>query len=318
MNSVAQKLGFIGADASSERLFELLEKVSQTPYPVMILGETGVGKEVCAQTIHSLSSRVDKPFIALNCAALPDTLAESELFGHEKGAFTGAVQTRLGAFERANGGTLFLDELGELSLAIQAKLLRAIEAKEIRRVGGNDVKRLNVKLVAATHRNLEEEVAAGRFREDLYYRLVVCQAKILPLRQRLNDIAPLCAHFLKQISIEVGAPRILSAGALHKLLGYHWPGNARELRSVLQSAATVSPGVEIGPESISLRPIAVCPEQKIEKRSLRLVSRDLFVSELERNQWNRRETARTLGIARSTVKEKIKRYGLRDPFQNKE
>jgi two-component system, NtrC family, response regulator HydG len=314
MNAEAQRLGFIYSDPLTDKLFDLLKRFAATPYAVLLHGETGVGKEVIAEAIHLMSSRAKKPFIAINCASLNESLADSELFGHERGSFTGASSARAGAFETANEGTLFLDEIGDLPISIQLKLLRVLETKEVRRVGSDTTKKINVRLVGATHKDLWDEVGAKRFREDLFYRLVVNEVKVPPLRNRKLDIPPLCAHFLKQITIDLG-PRLLTAEALHKLMSHSWPGNVRELRNVLQNAASVTPSVEIGPESIHPRPPRACTKPKAAPKALREIEKETLEAELTRNGWNRRETSRTLGIARSTVKEKIKRFGLKDPEQ---
>ncbi len=306
-------VGFIAIDEASKKLLSVLRRYANFSDPVLIQGETGVGKEVAARSLHEMSNRAEHLFVPVNCAAMPDSLAESELFGHEKGSFTGAAQTHIGAFEQANNGTLFLDEMGEMSPAIQAKLLRVLESAEIRRVGGEQTRKVNVRVVCATHRDLAKE--PDRFRPDLYYRIAALKVMILPLSQRPGDLAMLCEAFLQKKSPETG-PRILTAKALQKLLAYHWPGNVRELRNVLFRAAINSPSVEIGPDSIELEAPAPCPPVKVPSKGLRLVNKETFIDELKRNDWNRRKTAQVLGIARSTVKEKIKRYGLKDPNQS--
>ena len=310
MDTQASKVGFIAVDETSRQLFALLQLYAPFSESVLLQGDTGVGKEVAAQAVHQLSRRAEQPFVAVNCAAIPETLIESELFGHERGSFTGATQTKLGHFELAHNGTLFLDEIGELSAAAQAKLLRVLETSEIRRVGGEQARRVNVRLICATHRELVKE--PERFRPDLYYRIAVLTARILPLSQRPGDLVMLCDDFLRRGAHETG-PRILSARALQRLLAYHWPGNVRELRNVLKRAAILSPGVEIGPELIQVEPAMPCHTAKASQTTLQLVSREIFAEALVHNHWNRRQTARTLGIALSTVKEKIKKYGLKDP-----
>jgi DNA-binding NtrC family response regulator len=312
METLSKSLGFIAIDESSQKLLSLLKKYAIFSEPVLLQGETGVGKEVAANALHQMSNRAEQPFVAVNCAAWSDSIAESELFGHEKGSFTGASQTHIGAFEQAHNGTLFLDEMGELSLPIQAKLLRVLENSEIRRVGGEQTRKVNVRIICATHRDLAKDTE--RCRPDIYYRISTLKAMILPLRQRPGDLMMLCEAFLRKKAPETG-PRTLSANAMKKLLEYHWPGNVRELRNVITRAAINSDDVVIGPESIELEPASVCPTAQA-PRGLRSVSQEVFTEELNRNKWNRNETARTLGIARSTVKEKIKKYGLKDPNQS--
>jgi two-component system, NtrC family, response regulator HydG len=305
----ARLVGLIGADPRTEGLFEELQRFAHTRLPLLLTGETGVGKEVAAQAVHRLSPRRERPWVALNCAALPETLAESELFGHERGAFTGADRARPGAFEAADGGTLFLDEVGELPLGLQAKLLRALEVKEVRRVGADKGRTVDVRLVAATNRDLRREIARGTFREDLFYRLAVCVVRLSPLRDRPGDIAPLCRHFLDQLEAETG-PRQLSPEALERLQSYPWPGNVRELRNVVYRAAVVSPGLLIASGALQLEESIPEAGGPIGRRSLRELDRDILLTTLEQSGWNRRETARVLGISRSTVKDKIRRYGL--------
>ncbi|SOD92106.1 sigma 54-interacting transcriptional regulator [Spirosoma fluviale] len=231
----------IGTSPSMQTVFNAIGQVAPTDYTVLIMGETGTGKELIARAVHSLSARRDRPVVKINCAALPAQLIESELFGHERGSFTGATEKRIGKFELANGGTLFLDEIGELPLELQAKLLRAIQEKEIERVGGKGVILINTRIIAATNRNLQQEVAAGRFRSDLYYRLNVFPIVVPPLRERQEDIFPLTMHFLQKISKKLGKPITNIANAsLQQLLHYTWPGNIRELEHVLERSAILS------------------------------------------------------------------------------
>ncbi|GAB3023780.1 sigma 54-interacting transcriptional regulator [Spirosoma pulveris] len=231
----------IGRSPSMQIVFNAIGQVAPTDYTVLIMGETGTGKELIARAVHSLSARRDRPVVKINCAALPAQLIESELFGHERGSFTGATEKRIGKFELANGGTLFLDEIGELPLELQAKLLRAIQEKEIERVGGKGVILINTRIIAATNRNLQQEVAAGRFRSDLYYRLNVFPIVVPPLRERQEDIFPLTMHFLQKISKKLGKPITNIANAsLQQLLQYGWPGNIRELEHVLERSAILS------------------------------------------------------------------------------
>jgi DNA-binding NtrC family response regulator len=226
----------IGDHGKMHALFSLVRKVAPTNTTVLIYGESGTGKELFAKSIHYNSPRKGSPFFAINCAAIPENLLESELFGYEKGAFTGALTRHTGLFEQANGSTLFLDEIGDLTLAMQAKILRALQEKEIRRVGGKETLKLDVRIIAATNKKLEEEMAKGRFREDLYYRLNVIAFTIPPLRDKKTDIPVLVEHFLKKLNETHGHRRTIGKEALQALMGYSWPGNVRQLESVMERA----------------------------------------------------------------------------------
>ncbi len=237
----------VGRSRRMREVFAILERIAPTNATVVLEGETGSGKEIVARALHQKSLRASQPFVVFDCSAVPKDLIESELFGHEKGSFTGAVQTRQGLFEIASGGTLFLDEIGELSLELQPKLLRALEQREVRRVGSNRPIRVDVRLIAATNRNLEEEVRAGRFRDDLFYRLSVVRLSLPPLRERREDIPLLARHFLRQAPFNRdadGQPRVkgLSEEALTALMEYHWPGNVRELMNVVERATSFADG----------------------------------------------------------------------------
>lgn len=240
----------VGRHGRMEELFRIVRKIAPTISTVLIIGESGTGKELFARSIHYGSPRKDRPFFAINCAAIPETLLDSELFGHEKGSFTGATMRRLGLFEQANGSTIFLDEIGDLSAAMQAKILRAIQEKEIRRIGGNESIKLNVRIIAATNKNLEEEMAKGRFREDLYYRLNVIAFTIPPLRERPTDIPLLVEHFIKKLNEASGKNLAMSNEALHVLMNHPWPGNVRQLESAVERAYILCEGGVIGPEHL--------------------------------------------------------------------
>ena len=228
----------IGADFGLKRVMEMVQQVAALDSPVMLRGETGTGKEVIASVIHNLSSRRKGPFITVNCGAIPDSLMDSELFGHEKGAFTGALERTRGRFERAHGGTIFLDEIGELSPSAQMRLLRVLQDKKIERVGGSDSIDLDIRVIAATHRNLESLIQEGQFREDLYFRLQVFPIIIPPLRHRTMDIPALVKHVLTKKTRAMGFSKIpeLWPGVLERLSGYHWPGNVRELENMVERA----------------------------------------------------------------------------------
>ena len=243
----------IGKSEPLEKIFFLVEKAARTNITVSISGETGSGKEMVAKAIHYNSDRHKKPFVAVNVAAIPKELLESELFGHEKGAFTGAVTRRIGKFEEANNGTLFLDEIGELDINLQAKLLRVLQEREITRVGGNEVIPVNARIIVATNRDLMEEVSNKTFREDLYYRLIGLPIKLPALRERGNDIIILAKHFIDEFCKENnGVKKVLSADAQQKLLQYAWPGNVRELRSVMELSVVMSDDENIGSEHVTL------------------------------------------------------------------
>jgi transcriptional regulator with PAS, ATPase and Fis domain len=237
-------------------LFAIVRKVAPTNSTVLVYGESGTGKELFAKSIHYNSPRKDSPFFAINCASIPETLLESELFGYEKGAFTGALTRHTGLFEQANGSTLFLDEIGDLTLAMQAKILRAIQEKEIRRVGGKETLKLDVRIIAATNKKLEEEIAMGTFREDLYYRLNVIAFTIPPLREKKTDIPILVEHFLKKLNETHGHKKAISKEVLQAMIDYSWPGNIRQLESALERAYIMCEEETIGighvPDEIKL------------------------------------------------------------------
>ena len=244
--------GLIGRSAAMHMLFDLVRGVADVDSTVLVRGETGVGKELVARALHFEGTRRDKPFVKVNCSALPETLLESELFGHEKGAFTDARQQRIGKFELANGGTIFLDEIGDLSPTTQVKLLNVLQDREFERIGGNQRIRLNIRLVSATNRDLESLIRAGRFRLDLYYRLNVVPITILPLRERPEDIPLLCAHFLDKIGGRLGkGEHTLTDEAMSLLIMHAWPGNVRELENAIERAILATPGTSILPEALS-------------------------------------------------------------------
>jgi two-component system response regulator AtoC len=289
-----------------------LEKVAPTAATVLLLGESGTGKEVAARFVHELSPRRDGPFIAVNCAALSDSLLESELFGHEKGAFTGAHAQRRGRLELAEGGTFFLDEIGELKLDLQAKLLRVLEERGFERVGGSRTLRCDVRWVAATHRDLKKMVAEQTFRADLYYRLAVFSVELVPLRDRKEDLQPLAEALLAQIAHELGHARLtLTREALELLGRAEWPGNVRELRNALERAAILCDGVQIRAEDVQLEtvldphPPGPLPVGKLEELEIAAIK-----GALAEFSGNRRKAAERLGIGLRTLYEKLKRYRL--------
>lgn len=245
--------GAVVRDPEMQRLYELLDMIATAPIPVLILGETGVGKEVYAQAVHTRSQRATKPFLQLNCAALPETILESELFGHERGAFTGAVQTKTGLLESADGGTVFLDEVGELPLVTQAKLLRFLESGELLRVGAVKPRRVDVRLVSATNRDLKAAISTGHFRADLFFRLNGIAVTLPPVRERRSEIPSLVEYFVDRACTKIGRPSCrVSQSAMVALVGYRWPGNVRELRNVVERAVVLSRGGTIEPEHLLL------------------------------------------------------------------
>jgi transcriptional regulator with PAS, ATPase and Fis domain len=314
-----------GAPAMRQ-VFELVERVAPSDAAVTILGETGTGKELVARALHRLSARRERAFIPVNCSAIAETLIESELFGHEKGAFSGADRLRKGAFEEADGGTIFLDEVGELPVDLQPKLLRALELGEVKRVGASRPIAVNVRIVAATHRDLQAQVRAGKFREDLYYRLCVVPLTIPPLRARPGDVRALAEHFLAR-----AAPRGLgvrfSDEALEALARYAWPGNVRQLRNVVQRALLFrGEGAVIPPDSLSFEDargagptggdhdtlyVRGLTMEDLEREAIRLA--------LRRHRGKRAAVVKELAIAKSTVMKRIGQWGLqdegRDPFR---
>ncbi len=300
-----------------EAVFELARTAAKSNSTVLILGESGTGKEVLARAIHAESPRKDGAFVGVSCAALTETLLESELFGHEKGAFTGATGSVRGKFEIAAGGTLFLDEIGDISPKLQLDLLRVLDAREFRRVGGTQLLRADVRIIAATNRDLKKLVETGTFREDLYYRLNVIPVTLPPLRERKEDIPLLVDHFLVQLRVEMRKPlEALSKEAMEMLMAHDWPGNVRELRNVLERAAVLTRGPILTPLDLDLAlPVAsgspggVAPEGA---DSLREVERRHIVATLKQHHWNITRSAKALGIDRVTLYNKIKRYQVRE------
>lgn len=297
----------IGNSAATKRIYGLIEKATRTNISVIITGETGTGKELVAKAIHYNSKRSAKPFVAVNVAALPGDLIESELFGHEKGAFTGANFRRIGKFEEANGGTLFLDEIAEMDIALQAKLLRALQEKEIVRIGSNKPVKTDCRIIVATNKNLQELVRKGNFREDLYYRLFGLSVELPPLRERGNDIIVLSKHFIKEFCTENDFPlKLLTKSAVDKLLSYSYPGNIRELKSVIELAVTVSDNDEINAEHIILGNEALMPENLDKEMTLREYNIRIVKSYLDNYDNDTNLVADKLGIGVATVYRMLK------------
>ncbi len=307
----------IGASEAMESVLETLRQVAPTRATVLILGESGTGKELVARALHSMSPRAKSPFVAVHCAALADNLLESELFGHEKGAFTGANERRKGRFELADGGTLFLDEIGEISPATQVKILRVLEERKFERVGGQETLEVDVRLVAATNRDLQAMVAAGTFREDLFYRLNVVELRLPPLRERSGDIPLLINHYLERSARENNRPApLVTPEALEALCAYAWPGNIRELRNVMERMIVMTRGDKLGLRDVpvAIRTGAGAPKSTGEgdpaNLSLDQAEKRMIQDALKLNEGNRTAAAKQLGISRRTLHRKLNEYGL--------
>ncbi|HEY7676418.1 MAG TPA: sigma-54 dependent transcriptional regulator [Candidatus Methylomirabilis sp.] len=301
--------GIVGGSPALRRVLDLARSVAPSPTTVLLTGESGTGKEVIARAIHRWSPRVEGPFVAVNCAALPDALLESELFGHERGAFTGAVAQRRGRFELAHGGTLFLDEVGDMSPALQGKLLRVLEAQEFERVGGARTVRVDVRVIAATNADLGAAVAARRFREDLYYRLGVFPIHLPPLRERQEDILPLAEHFLRRLGPALRRPAAgFTPEAQERLQAYAWPGNVRELENVVERAIILARGEAVGLAELSLLPVAAPPAG--DGGELKALEHAAILQALADTSGNRRQAAQRLGIGLRTLQYRLKHYGL--------
>jgi len=314
----------LGRSRAMQEVFRTLRRVAASRATVLIRGESGTGKELAARALHELSPRAAGPLVAVNCAAIPDHLIESELFGHERGAFTDAVERRIGRFESAGGGTLFLDEIGDLAAPVQAKLLRALQERRIERLGGGDPIEVDVRVVVATHRDLEREVAEGRFRADLFYRIHVVPLELPPLRERREDVALLAEHFLARAREASGrGPEGFSREAREALEGYAWPGNVRELENAIERAVALSEGerVETGdlPPPLLRAVRAEALEQQVRsgrlgfEPALARFERGLLLEALEQSAWNQTRAAQRLGITRRALKLRMDRLGLAPP-----
>jgi DNA-binding NtrC family response regulator len=306
---------FLSEDAAMGQVLRMADQVAPSEASILITGESGTGKEVMARYVHGKSKRAAGKFVAVNCAAIPENLLESELFGHEKGAFTGAIARRIGKFEDANGGTLLLDEISEMDVRLQAKLLRAIQEKEIDRLGGNKPVKVDVRLLATSNRNLQAQVQQGLFREDLYFRLNVMTLALPPLRQRPADIVMLATHFIEKYSAMNGVPvRPLAADAVACLQAHRWPGNVRELENTMHRAVLLATGAEIGRDAIMITaPIAAeaaedGSESTMVGRTVADVERELIIDTLKHCLGNRTHAANILGISIRTLRNKLKQY----------
>jgi len=306
----------IGDSPTVQAVYKVVGRVAQTNATVLITGESGSGKEVIAQTIHRNSNRRDNPFIKVNCGALPEGLMESELFGHEKGAFTGAVARKPGRFELANGGTMLLDEIGDLPLSLQVKLLRVLQEKTFDRVGGTETLKVDVRILASTNRNLEERVRQGLFREDLYYRLKVVPIHVPALRERMGDIPEFVNYFVRRFADEAHAEApVVTPDAMKLLCRCPWPGNVRELANVMERAVIMSQGViDVmdlpGVLPAAELPVVVVPENGTYREQMRQVEKQILENALRQNQGNRVRTAKALDISRRALLYKIDEHGL--------
>lgn len=310
----AADTGFVTADEKMQRIKDIIGQIKDTTVPVLINGESGTGKEVLARAIHNASSRASEPFIAVNCAALPSALLESELFGHEKGAFTGAVQRHIGKFEAAGKGTLLLDEITEMDPSLQAKLLRALQEREIERVGGNGPIPVQVRIIATTNRDIMSAVTKGQFRQDLYYRLHVIQLDVPPLRERPRDIEALAQHFLKQYAQQYQKVGVeFDDTAMQKILRHDWPGNVREMQNVIQRAVLLTAGNKITATDIPIEfsnntPDLAWIEHLPIGRPLKDLETQFILETLKVHQGNRTHAAKTLGISLRTLRNKINEF----------
>ena len=327
----------VGKSAAMQQVFKMVGRVAHSDAPVMITGESGTGKELVARAIHHYSGRSTKSFVAINCAAIPEQLLESELFGHEKGAFTGAIGMRVGRFEQSNGGTLFLDEIGDMPLALQGKILRVLQGGEFSRVGGNETLKTNVRIVAATNKNLEQEVSKKTFREDLFYRLNVVRVQLPPLRQRTEDIRLLAEYFLQKVAVQKLLPRLqLSEEAVRVLEAHSWPGNVRELENTIQRACVLATSDLLTPKDIPFgsaetaepgAPAAAgaAPEQTTEAaievllkaaqidpdvQLLPWLEREFTLYAMKATKGNQVRAAKLLGITRATLRKRIERFQI--------
>ncbi|HCC68984.1 MAG TPA: Fis family transcriptional regulator [Nitrospiraceae bacterium] len=316
--SMTEAWEIIGESQKINALKDEIAKAGPSQSRVLILGESGTGKELVARALHAASDMEDRPFVEVNCAAIPHELIESELFGHEKGSFTGAFERKKGKFELADEGTLFLDEIGDMAITTQSKVLRVIETQEFQRVGGAKNIKVNVRLIAATNKELSEEIKKGNFREDLFYRLNVIPISIPPLRERKEDIALLVEHFLKTFAAQYGQrPKTISKATLDVLLSYDWPGNVRELKNTIERFVIMSTPHS---QTIDIRYVPTIKEGRIDYCSYKALKdargafeKDFILKRLEANNWNISKTAEDLYIERSNLHRKIKAFGLNTP-----
>jgi len=305
--------GMIGVSAKMQRVYKMIEKVSQHEYPVLILGESGTGKELVAKSIHYSGIRKERPFAPVDCSSLVPTLIESELFGYVKGAFTGAMQSKQGLLEAAQGGTLFLDEIGDMPVDLQAKLLRALQEREVKPVGSTERRHINIRIIAATNRDLESAIRTGAFRQDLFFRLNVVQVKLPPLRERKSDIQLMVISFLEKFSDPHGPPRTISDDAMRRLIAYDWPGNVRELENAIERAVAMGSGpiVHVGDLPSNLHyPSSERVPDKDELLPMEELERRAILRTLRETGGDKLAAARMLGIGKTTLYRKLKQYQM--------
>lgn len=307
----------VGRSAAMREIFQTIERVAPTRATVLLCGESGVGKDMIARAVHHHSPRRDRPFVKINCTALPENLMESELFGYEKGAFTGANMTKPGKFEQADTGTVFLDEIGDVPASIQVKLLRVLQEREFERLGSNKTRHIDVRVLAATNVDLRAALEQGTFREDLYYRLNVMPLNIPPLRERKEDIPYLAEHFVQKLAPELGSrAHQISEAAIQRLLEYHWPGNVRELENVIERSLVLSASESLGPDDIRLdtapRPRAATPSDGFlpDGMSLDDYEQQLIREALRRSNGNKSQAARLLGLSRNAFRYRLSQIGI--------
>jgi DNA-binding NtrC family response regulator len=311
----SDRYGLVGNSPAMRDIFKVIDKVAASNATILIQGETGTGKERVAEAIHRNSPRHDAAFVRMNCASLPDNLLESELFGHDKGAFTGADQMRIGRFEMANDGTLFLDEVGNMSANTQAKVLRAIQNQEFERLGGSRTIKVDVRIIAATNINLESAIKEGKFREDLYYRLNVVNIIVPPLRERVEDIVPLSEYFLKRFAREIRR-RVngYSGEAVKCLQEYRWPGNVRELENSIERAVLMCEGDSIRPGDLTLldreHSIGMTPALAVDLLNLEALEKTALLEALKRSNWVQKEAAKLLGVSSRVMNYKVHKHGI--------
>ncbi len=317
-NIIYRTSDIIGISPSLKKVLNMAEKVAKADSTLLLTGETGVGKGLIAGAIHHNSNRSGNNFVQVNCAALPQNILESELFGHERGAFTGAVKLRTGRFEQANMGTIFLDEIGDMDVSLQSKILRVLEEREFERLGGERTIKVDVRVVAATNQDLYQMVQEGKFREDLYYRINVVNIPIPPIRERKEDIEPLVRYFMRKYSIEFNKPDMdIDRAALDLLRSYDWPGNVREIRNCIERAVLLSDGSVVRTGDISIQG----GEPRTEKESggngglssLALNEKEIILDALKRNDWIQKDAAETLGVSKRVIHYKIRKYGITHP-----
>jgi two-component system nitrogen regulation response regulator NtrX len=319
LETVREKYRMIGNSGAIKEILEMIERMAPTDSPVLITGESGTGKELIARALHFESARAAKPFVALNCAAIPEELMESELFGHEKGAFTSAHGSKPGLFEQAHRGTLFLDEISEMSLKLQPKFLRALETMEIQRVGGTGVKKVDVRILSATNKNLYQCIHERTFREDLFYRVAVLTIDAPPLRERVEDIPLLLDHFAKRFSNRRRIPPVVfHAHTVELLTAYPWPGNIRQLKNIVEKIVVLSDGSDILPDAVQPY-LTLDPGTHFERshasgetleQTRKRVEKEKLLTRLHAMDWNYERTAEALGISRATLFNKMKSYGI--------